>query len=241
MMSPAFTLNSVSKRYASSRKGKNLLFSQLFHRQVVEAKIALDAVSLTVIRGEMVGVIGPNGGGKTTLLKLIAGVAHPTGGSIEVYGKVVALLDLMSGFQPDLSGSDNILVQCLLNGLRKDEAKSRYPSIVAFAEAEGYVRNPVYTYSQGMLLRLAFSIALHSNPDILLVDESIVVGDESFKKKMASAISNLIEKKKTTVLVATHLLDYLYTTVDRVIWLENTVIDDGPTKEVIDSYVARYY
>ena len=199
---------------------------------------ALRDVSFTVGRGETVGLIGHNGAGKTTLLKLINGLIKPTAGRIAVYGSVRALIALDAGFNPVLTGRENVRVASAVLGMREREAAHRLEEIVEFAEIDEFIDAPVRTYSSGMLARLGFSIAVHTQPEILLVDEVLAVGDLNFAIKCYRKINEFRNNGGSIVLVS-HNAYSIRSNCDRVVWIEHGVVQDiGPTADVCDAYEA---
>lgn len=221
----AIQLRQVTKRYILHHE-KPTFAEQVLYRKNKEIFTALDAIDLTIYKGQKVGIVGPNGSGKTTLLKLISGITTPTHGQILTQGKVVSLIDLEAGFHPDLTGEENIFLNGLVIGMGKEEIKSRFSEIVAFADIGGFIDAPLYTYSEGMKLRLGFSIAVHANPDILILDEGITAGDSSFQKKSGQKIEEFFAQKKT-ILVVTHWLDFIRQHCNRIITMEQaTIISD---------------
>ena len=198
---------------------------------------ALKGVSLLVKKGESLGVIGRNGAGKSTLLTLLLGVAHPNEGSIEVSGKRTPLLELGGGFHPDLTGIENIIINGVLLGNTEVEIRARMAAITAFSELGEFINMPIRTYSSGMQMRLAFSIAIHTSPEVLLIDEILAVGDESFRKKSGNALMELIKGGVTTVYVS-HSMDAIKKVCDRAIWLEQGEIRaEGETGLVVEAYL----
>jgi len=198
---------------------------------------ALKGVSLSVSKGESLGIIGRNGAGKSTLLSLLLGVAQPTKGSIEISGKRTPLLELGAGFHPDLTGKENVIINGVLLGYTEKEIRERMDSIIAFTELGEFINMPIRTYSSGMQMRLAFSIAIHTSPEVLLIDEILSVGDESFQKKSGKALLNLINGGVTTVYVS-HSMEAIKKTCDRAIWLEHGEIrDQGETGFVVEEYL----
>ncbi|MBE9076938.1 ABC transporter ATP-binding protein [Romeria aff. gracilis LEGE 07310] len=205
----------------------------------VEHFWALRGVSFTVEGGKMLGVIGHNGAGKSTLLQLLGKVAHPTEGRIKMRGRVGALLDLGAGFHGDLTGRDNLFVTAIVAGLRRQEVAYRLDRIVKFAELEGFIDNPVRTYSSGMMMRLAFSIAVHTDPDILLVDEFLSVGDLSFQVKCLNRITEMKEQGCAIVLVS-HDVSQVERLCDRALWLkQGTVMAYGEPEVVAGQYTSE--
>lgn len=180
---------------------------------------ALNNVNLTIYKGETVGLVGPNGSGKTTLLKLITGIATPTSGQVITQGKIVSLIDLEAGFHPDLSGIKNIYLNGMVLGMSKKEIDKKLTSIIKFADIGKFIDTALFTYSSGMKLRLGFSVAIHSDPDILIMDENFGVGDVNFQKKVLKKIKLLLSKK-ITVLVASHSQELIELLTKRVITLK---------------------
>jgi ABC-type polysaccharide/polyol phosphate transport system ATPase subunit len=199
---------------------------------------ALDAVSFEVPRGCTFGVIGENGSGKSTLLKLLAGITKPTRGQIEVDGRISALIELGAGFHPEISGRENVAINGIMLGLSKREVEERFEEIVAFAELEDFIEAPVKTYSSGMYVRLGFAVAIHVDPDVLLIDEVLAVGDEAFTRKCLDKIGEFRRRGKTILLV-THSLGLVEKMCDDVIWLRHgRVADRGDPKRVVDAYLT---
>lgn len=197
---------------------------------------ALDDVSMTIEKGETFGVIGGNGAGKSTLLKIIAGTTKPTTGESEVNGKISALIELGAGFHPEISGRENVFINGIMLGLTRAEIGERFDDIVAFAELEEFIDAPVKTYSSGMYMRLGFSVAIHVEPDVLLIDEVLAVGDESYVHKCLDKIAEFKRRGKTILLVS-HALETVSMLCDRVMWLragQVQVIGDPPA--VIGAY-----
>ena len=199
---------------------------------------ALEDVSLEVETGEAVGVIGRNGAGKTTLLQIIAGVLQPTRGGVSVEGRVTALLELGSGFNPEYTGRENILLSGQILGFSEEEMRRRMDVIVRFAELEGFIEQPVKTYSTGMLMRLAFASAIHVDPDVLIVDEALSVGDVYFQRKSIDRME-YFRKAGKTVLFVSHEPTLVQRFCARALWLEQgRVAMIGDAKEVVTSYQA---
>jgi ABC-type polysaccharide/polyol phosphate transport system ATPase subunit len=210
----------------------------LFNLESKEKFQALKDISFEIFKGEKVGIIGPNGSGKTTILKLVAGIATPTTGKISTKGRVVSLIELEAGFHPELTGEENIYLNGLIVGMTRAEIDKKYQKIIEFSGLKKFVDSPLYTYSSGMSLRLGFSIAVHSDPDILLLDEAIAVGDEEFRKKSLEKINEFFKQGKTIVSVS-HWLDYLRANCTRIIWMENgKMVEDGGV-EIIKLYEKK--
>ena len=197
---------------------------------------ALKNVSFDVKRGEVIGLIGRNGAGKSTILKIISGILKPTEGSVYRGGGIVPMLELGSGFDYDLTGKENIYLNGAVLGYSKEFLESRYNDILEFSELGEFINTPIRNYSSGMLMRLAFSIATVVNPEILIVDEILSVGDENFQKKSHARMMELMAGG-TTVLYVSHKLDQIREMCNRVVWRENhTVKMFGDVKEVCDAY-----
>src|SRR5437588_405301 len=201
-------------------------------RPVKEEFWALRDVNLSIYAGEAVGIIGENGSGKSTTLKLISRILEPTSGSVSVRGKVSALLELGTGFHPELTGSENIYLNGSLLGISRKEMARRYEGIVDFAELSEFIDTPIKHYSSGMVMRLAFAVAINVDPDILLTDEVLAVGDEAFQRKCLEYIAEL-RKRGVTIIFVSHALDAVRALCSRAIWLDHgRLIADGPSGEV---------
>lgn len=202
-----------------------------------ELVTALDDVTIRVEKGETFGVIGENGSGKSTLLKLVAGITKPTKGTVRTEGKVSALIELGAGFHPEISGRENIFINGIMLGLSRKEISDKFDDIVRFAELEDFIDAPVKTYSSGMYMRLGFAIAINVNPDILLIDEVLAVGDAAFVPKCLDRIDDFRRRKKT-ILFVSHDLTTVEKICDRVGWLkEGRLLMVGDPKRVIDMYL----
>jgi len=198
---------------------------------------ALKGVSFKVKSGECLGIIGKNGAGKSTLLSLILGTIYPTKGYVKVSQRITPLLELGAGFHPDLTGRENILINGVLLGLTQDEVMQRMGDIIAFSEISEFVDMPVRTYSSGMYLRLAFSVAIHIDPRLLLIDEVLAVGDAAFQKKSQDALTGLIKGVVTTLFVS-HNMDAIKKICDRTIWLADGEIKaEGEPEKVVEEYL----
>jgi ABC-type polysaccharide/polyol phosphate transport system ATPase subunit len=229
----AIQLTDISKKYEIHHEKPTLV--EKFVKGHNETFWALRHIDLTVTRGEKVGIIGANGSGKTTLLKIIAGITAPSQGLVETHGKIVSLIDLEAGFHEDLSGEQNIHLNGMLLGMTKKEIDQKLSSIIRFADIKQFIDVPLYTYSQGMKLRLGFAVAIHANPDILILDEGLGAGDLDFQKKAQHAINALFKKNKT-ILFVTQQLHLLRGTCRRIILFDKgEKIADGGLS-IIDKY-----
>ena len=216
---------------------EKLLF--LFTRNRKEKREVLKGINLKIKKGEAVALIGVNGGGKSTLLKLMTKIIYPSKGKITINGKLTSLLELGAGFHPDFSGRENIYFNASIFGLTKKEIDDRINDIIEFSELGDYIDNPVRTYSSGMFMRLAFSVAINVNADILLIDEILSVGDQHFQDKCFEKMKELSNMGKTMVFV-THSLQSVSKLCSRAVWLHQGVIKmDGNTEEVIKEYVEE--
>jgi len=241
---PAIDVRSVTKLYRRWGRKRSIgtfkaaLLSGRPGRALApgEAITALADVSFAIAPGETVGVVGPNGSGKSTLLKLLAGILRPTAGSVSVRGRLAALLELGAGFHPEISGRENIEINGLLLGLSRKEIERRFDEIVRFAELEEFLDAPVKTYSSGMAVRLGFSIAAHCDPDVLLVDEVLAVGDEAFSRRSLEKFAEF-ERAGKTLLFVSHDLGLIAERCHRAIWFDRgRVAADGPAGETVTLY-----
>ena len=241
-MATAVEFSHVSKFFRLERD-KPRAFQDLFislaqRRKNRKAKEfwALRDVSFGVQKGETLGIIGSNGSGKSTTLKLISRIISPTAGTVRVNGRVTALLELGAGFHPELSGRDNIFMNGTLMGLSRKEIEYKIDSIIEFAELEDFIDVPVKNYSSGMYARLGFSVSVHLDPDILLIDEVLSVGDQSFQQKCNERMLNL-RKKGVTILLVSHDIDAIWRLCSRAVWLDHGAMKlEGAASKVTDSY-----
>jgi ABC-type polysaccharide/polyol phosphate transport system ATPase subunit len=199
---------------------------------------ALREVSFEIRRGETVGIIGANGAGKSTALKILSRVTVPTTGSVRVWGRLGALIEVGAGFHPDLTGRENVYLNGAIMGMRRAELDAKYESIVAFSELGRFIETPIKYYSSGMQVRLGFAVAAHIDPDILLVDEVLAVGDAAFQAKCLNKLAELRERARTIVLVS-HNMSNIVQHCDRVIWLERgQVRAEGDPQALVEAYLA---
>jgi ABC-type polysaccharide/polyol phosphate transport system ATPase subunit len=241
---PAILVEGLSKLYRRTVPGDRLrtLKSALVGGSLTrnlrpeDAIAALEGVDFTVNRGEAFGVIGGNGSGKSTLLKLVAGMLKPSTGRIVVDGRVAALIELGAGFHPEISGRENVFINGAVLGLSRKQIGQRYDEIVEFSGLGDFMEEPVKNYSSGMYVRLGFAVAIHTDPDVLLVDEVLAVGDEAFAHRCIRRIEEFLAQDKTLLLVS-HSLDLVEGVCDRVLWLQNGVQRlVGAPRRVIDAY-----
>jgi ABC-type polysaccharide/polyol phosphate transport system ATPase subunit len=233
----------VYRRY-SRRRQFSTLKSALLSRSLIrnlrpdETFAAVSDVTFTVPRGRTLGVIGRNGSGKSTLLKLVAGITKPTSGSVSVNGRVSALIELGAGFHPEISGRENVFINGIMLGLTKREVARRFDEIVDFAEMKDFIDAPVKTYSSGMYMRLGFAVAIHVDPDVLLVDEVLAVGDEGFTHKCLDKFAEFKRRGKTILLV-THSLGLVERFCDDALWMDAGHLKGmGDPKRVVGAYIT---
>jgi lipopolysaccharide transport system ATP-binding protein len=201
---------------------------------------ALRDVSFEVRPGEVVGVIGRNGAGKSTLLKILSRVIRPTSGEADIYGRVGSLLEIGTGFHPDLSGRENVYLNGAIIGMRREEIKQKFDEIVAFAEVERFLETPIKYYSSGMYLRLAFAVAAHLEPEIIFLDEVLAVGDESFRKKCLRKMREVSQAGRTVFFVSHDLLA-VQQLCGRVFLIDSgKLLEDGRAETVVASYLTSF-
>jgi len=244
----AVIVDKLSKRYQLRSGGAQQLKAavlslpaMLTNGQPRHAFWALQDISFTVKRGESVGIAGPNGSGKSTLLRVLAGITKPSSGTVAMNGRVSALLELGAGFHPQITGRENALLNAVLLGLSLSEARDVLPQVIEFSELGDFIDQPMRMYSSGMYVRLGFAVAVHVQPEILVVDEVLAVGDAEFQSKCFAHMQRLREAGVTVVL-ASHDLPSLQRYTDRVMLLEHgrTVIEGRPA-EVIHAYLTRVF
>jgi len=245
MVAPVVRVDNVVKQYRKAAHAhrfltlKSAIVGGNLFKALAPSEVftALDGVSLDIAPGETLGVIGSNGAGKSTLLKIIAGTTKPTTGEVTVDGKISALIELGAGFHPEITGRENVFINGIMLGLTRREVADRFDSIVSFAELEDFIDAPVKNYSSGMYMRLGFSIAIHIDPDVLLIDEVLAVGDEAFVHKCLDKIAEFKRRGKTILLVS-HGLESVRRLCDRVIWIKDGSIEaSGDPPRVIDAYL----
>ena len=206
-------------------------------RNKVEYRTILNDIDLKIKKGETVALIGTNGSGKSTLLKLMTKIIYPNKGTVKTYGKLTSLLELGAGFHEDFTGRENIYFNASIFGLTRSEIDAKIDDIIAFSELEEFIDNPIRTYSSGMYMRLAFSVAINVDADILLIDEILAVGDQHFQDKCFAKLKELKDSHKTIVIVS-HSLESVKKLCDRAVWIKDGHIElDGKTSKVIDEYL----
>ena len=229
--------SNVTKIYKLFKNDKKRLLYTFCKKIKYQEKKAVDNVNFEIKRGESVALFGKNGAGKSTILKMITGVTYPTSGEIKVSGRVSALLELTSGFDPEFTGRENIYLKGQLLGLKDTEIKELEQEIIDFAEIYEYIDQPIRTYSSGMKARLGFSINVNIKPEILIVDEALSVGDEEFKNKCIKKVNDIINKDNVTLLFVTHSTSMAREFCKRGIFMKNgRVIYDGDINTAIEEY-----
>jgi ABC-type polysaccharide/polyol phosphate transport system ATPase subunit len=241
----AIELTNVSKIYRRySGRQFATLKSALLQRSILrdlkagETFPALSDVSFSVPKGSTFGVIGRNGSGKSTALKLVAGITKPTSGTVKVQGRISALIELGAGFHPEISGRENVFINGIMLGLTKRQIQERFDEIVEFAELQEFINAPVKTYSSGMYMRLGFAVAIHVDPDVLLVDEVLAVGDEAFTHKCLDKFAEF-RRRNRTILLVTHSLGLVERFCDDAVWLDHGRVQaEGDPRRVVDAYLT---
>ena len=243
---PAIELTNVTKVYRKYARRKQFatLKSALLKGSLIqdlqpeETFPALQGVSFAVPAGRTCGVIGRNGSGKSTALKLVAGISKPTSGTVQVKGRISALIELGAGFHPEISGRENVFINGIMLGLTKREISRRFDEIVEFAELQDFIDAPVKTYSSGMYMRLGFAVAIHVDPDVLLVDEVLAVGDAGFTHKCLDKFGEF-KRRGRTILLVTHSLDLVERFCDEALWLDGgRVRGSGDPRRVVGAYLT---
>ncbi len=236
--SPIITFKNVSKKF---KRGQKLLLKEalidLFLPSKQEDFWALRDMSFAINKGETIGVIGSNGSGKSTILKLIAGVMSPTYGKIQVSGRISPLIELGAGFHPELTGRENIYLNGAILGLTKRQIEECFSDIVAFSELSDFIDTPVKHYSSGMYIRLGFSVAVHTDPEIMLIDEIFAVGDTSFQKKCFRKMEEF-KKNKVTIVFVTHDMEVVKSFCEKAMFLNKGRLENiGNPKEIVNEYL----
>lgn len=243
----AIEFDSVTKIYHRNLKSLNLklIFISLWHnlgkkRKSEKVKLpvkSLDNISFKIHKGETVGIIGKNGSGKSTALKIIAGISAPSSGTVTIRGKITSMLELGAGFHPDFTGRENIFLNGSLFGMTNFYLSSKLDEIVEFSELGEYINEPLRTYSAGMIARLAFSIAIQTDPEILLIDEVLAVGDIAFQEKCMKKFEEIQSSGKTTIVLVTHSLEQAKKHCSKVIWIQNSkLMKIGVPETIVSEY-----
>lgn len=230
----------VKKKFKSYQDKATSFKERFVHpsRGKHEDVMVLKGISFNVRKGEAIGIIGKNGCGKSTTLKLLTRILYPTEGKIKIKGRVSSLIELGAGFHPDMTGRENIYTNASIFGITRKEVDSRLNDIIRFSELEEYIDNPVRTYSSGMYMRLAFAVAINVDADVLLIDEILAVGDSAFQKKCFEKLKE-IKANGTTIVIVSHSMDQMYKICDRLIWIENGLIKDEGTPRIVgEEYLA---
>lgn len=235
----AIDVNHVTKTFKLYSDKPQTLKERLVRgwKNKTEERTVLKDINIEIDKGETVALIGVNGSGKSTLLKLMTKIIYPNKGTLKTYGKLTSLLELGAGFHPDFTGRENIYFNAAIFGLTKKEINDRLQSIIEFSELGDFIDSPVRTYSSGMYMRLAFSVAINVDAEILLIDEILAVGDQHFQDKCFAKLEELA-KSKMTIVIVSHSLDSIKKLCNRAIWInEGKVAMDGKCSEVIDEYL----
>ena len=243
MSQPAIVVDSVSKNFRLYHERNRYIKAAILRgrRAKYEEFWALDNVSFEVEHGSTLGIIGSNGSGKSTMLKCLTGIYRPDKGKVSVNGNIAALLELGAGFHPELSGRENVYLNAAILGLSKKDAERQFDSIVEFAGLERFIDTAVKNYSSGMVIRLGFSVAAHVEPEILLIDEVLTVGDQSFQRKSSEKIEQF-RREGRTIVVVSHGLGAVQQLCKEVVWLEKGHLKmRGPAAEVIAEYTGQSY
>lgn len=237
----AIEVHDITKKFkVYFDKGRTLKEKTLFRRRrAYEERNVLNGISFEVKKGEAVGLIGHNGCGKSTTLKLLAKIMYPDSGTIEMHGRVSSLIELGAGFHPDMSGRENIYINASIFGLDKKEIDRRLDEIIAFSELEKFIDNPVRTYSSGMYMRLAFSVAINVDADILLIDEILAVGDVGFQAKCFHKLRE-IKSKGTTIVIVSHSLSQIEQICEKSIWIHEGLIREEGLPRIVDPKYTMY-
>lgn len=236
----AIEVTDVRKKFRSYRDKATTLKERFLNpsRGRHEDVTVLKGISFRVRRGEAVGIIGRNGCGKSTTLKLLTRILYPNEGRIRINGRVSSLIELGAGFHPDMTGRENIYINASIFGITRKEVERRLNDIIRFSELEEFIDNPVRTYSSGMYMRLAFAVAINVDADVLLIDEILAVGDSAFQKKCFEKLKE-IKENGTTIVIVSHSMEQMYKICDRLIWLEDGLIrDEGIPKFIGEEYLA---
>jgi ABC-type polysaccharide/polyol phosphate transport system ATPase subunit len=243
MSASAIEVRGINKSFALPHEARSTLKEHFLHplrRTTYEHQRALSDISFDILQGEFFGIIGPNGSGKSTLLKILAGIYRQDSGTVVVNGLLSPFIELGVGFNPELNARDNLLINGTLLGLTRDQLDERFDSILEFADLERFADQKLKNYSSGMLLRLAFSIAIQVPFDILMLDEVLAVGDAAFQKKCFGVFDELMQETHKTIVFVGHDLTTMKLYCDRALYLQSGVVQAiGPVDEVIERYVPE--
>lgn len=240
MIEDAISFNNITKVYKLYKNNRERFKSIFFGRAIYKEKKAIDGISFSVKKGESVAILGKNGAGKSTLLKMITGVCYPSSGEVKVNGRVSALLELTAGFDSEFTGRENIYLKCSVMGLSEFETSKLEDRIIDFAEIGEYIDQPVRTYSSGMKARLGFSICVNVDPEILIVDEALSVGDRAFRKKCINKVQEIMSRGNITFIFVTHSISTVKEFCNRGIVLEKgKLMYDGTIANAIEYYEKR--
>ena len=253
-MSAIITVENLSKKYRIRhqkdetystlrdtivRSAKNIFSSYKTTKSTTEEFWALKDINFEINQGDRIGIIGRNGAGKSTLLKILSRVVHPTEGRITMEGKIASLLEVGTGFHPELTGRENIYLNGVILGMTRKEVQKKFGEIVAFSEIDKFLDTPVKRYSSGMFVRLAFSVAVHMEPDILIVDEVLAVGDAQFQKKSAAKMESISKDEGRTILFVSHNMPAMVKLCPTSIYLEKGLVKNiGNTEEIVQEYLT---
>lgn len=237
----AIEVHDVHKYFKVYKDKGNMLRERIIHfnRNKYEKREVLKGISFDIKKGESVGLIGKNGCGKSTTLKLLTRILRPNEGSIDIQGRVCSLIELGAGFHPDMSGRENVYINASIFGIKAKEVDKRMDDIIRFSELEEFIDNPVRTYSSGMYMRLAFSVAINMDADILLIDEILAVGDNAFQSKCFNKLKSL-KDQGTTIVIVSHALGQVEKLCDRAIWIDKgLIVEDGPARNICKMYLDK--
>ena len=237
----AIKVSHMTKNFKLSSDKPNTLKERTVRgwKTTTEVRTVLKDINLEIKKGETVALIGVNGSGKSTLLKLMTKIIYPNKGTLKTYGKLTSLLELGAGFHPDFTGRENIYFNAAIFGLTRQEIDARLQSIIDFSELGDFIDSPVRTYSSGMYMRLAFSVAINVDAEILLIDEILAVGDQHFQEKCFAKLEELA-KSNMTIVIVSHSLDSIRKLCNRAIWINNgEVAKDAEANKVIDAYLKE--
>ena len=241
-LSKSYTISHNAPQHETAASAVMAALKNPRRRPVTETFWALQDISFDIHEGEVLGIIGRNGAGKSTLLKILSRVVEPTTGRVDLYGRVGSLLEVGTGFHPDLTGRENVFLNGAILGMTKREITRHFDEIVAFAEVEQFLDTPVKRYSSGMFVRLAFAVAAHLEPEILIIDEVLAVGDAAFQKKCIGKMQDVAQHDGRTVLFVSHSVGSIRKLCTSVIWLKSgRLYKAGPTSDIIEAYMDEVY